>query len=363
MRIVFFDDSLPFDGSTPDNRPLGGAEKALAALPGALAARGHDVIVYNRTPDAVPVAGVKWQPLSGPKVASADVLVAFRRPGLLDETVNAGRRLLWATAHPSYLHTEAADSLLVRHNAAILFSSEAQRAAYGGQRPNLVIPPGVRMPYLAAVERENAPAPVALTTVHPGPELEWLIAVWTEMIHPQIPHARLKVFSALLARAQRGEAIPEALHGLYAQARLAQVKGVEICEPQGDRAMAEEYRNARVHLYVPPMEDLINWTLLESQSCGVPAVALSRGAVEERLSNGQTGYVVPDADAFANVTAQILSDDGVHASLSEAAGDLSRKRTWDQVAGQMELMLGFDRQPESLMEPDDRAESPLGAGE
>ncbi|WP_019644093.1 glycosyltransferase [Novispirillum itersonii] len=342
MRIVFFDDSLPFDGSTPDNRPLGGAEKALAALPGALATRGHDVIVYNRTPDAVPVGGVRWQPLSGPKVTSADVMVAFRRPGLLDESMSAGRRLLWATAHPSYLHTEAADALLIRHGAAILFSSDAQRAAYGGQRPNLVIPPGLRMPYLAALEREEAPAPVALTTVHPGPELEWLIAVWTELIHPQLPQARLKVFSALLARAQRGEAIPEALHGLYAQARLAQAKGVEICDPQGDRRMAEEYRAARVHLYVPPMEDLINWTLMESQSCGLPAVALARGSVEERIVNGQTGYVVPDADAFANVAAQILSDDAVHASLSEAAGDLSRKRTWDQVAGQMERLLGFE---------------------
>lgn len=342
MRIVFLDDSLPFDSSTPDNRPLGGAEKALAALPGALAMRGHSVTVYNRTPDETPVSGVTWAPLSGPRVREADVVVAFRRPGLLDEPIHAGRRLLWATAHPEYLRTEAADAVVERHRAAILFSSDAQRAAYGGHRPNLMIPPGVRMPFLAAVDRREVPDPVAITTVHPGPELEWLIDVWVELIYPQVPTARLKVFSALLSRAQKGEAVPEALHGLLHQVRRAQVHGVEICEPMGDRQMADEYRHARIHLYVSPNDDLINWTLMESQSCALPAVALARGAVEERLVNGQTGYIVPDAEAFSNVTVQVLTDNAVYASLSHAAGDLSRKRTWDQVAGQVERLLGAE---------------------
>lgn len=48
MHITLVDDSIPFDGFTASARALGGAEKAFACLPGALARRGHMVAVFNR---------------------------------------------------------------------------------------------------------------------------------------------------------------------------------------------------------------------------------------------------------------------------------------------------------------------------
>ena len=48
MNIVMFDDSVPFDGFTANTKPLGGAEKAFAALAGALAKAGHTVTAVNR---------------------------------------------------------------------------------------------------------------------------------------------------------------------------------------------------------------------------------------------------------------------------------------------------------------------------
>lgn len=69
MHIVFVDDSLPFDGHIPASQPPGGAEKAFASLPGALAPRGHHVQVFNRCSDR----------LSG---AVADAEEAFARAAL-----------------------------------------------------------------------------------------------------------------------------------------------------------------------------------------------------------------------------------------------------------------------------------------
>ena len=48
MHITLVDDSIPFDGYSASSRALGGAEKAFASLPGALARRGHTVAVFNR---------------------------------------------------------------------------------------------------------------------------------------------------------------------------------------------------------------------------------------------------------------------------------------------------------------------------
>ena len=44
-HIVFADDGIVFDGTTPEKGPLGGAESALICLAETLAARGHRVSV------------------------------------------------------------------------------------------------------------------------------------------------------------------------------------------------------------------------------------------------------------------------------------------------------------------------------
>ena len=99
--------------------------------------------------------------------------------------------------------------------------------------------------------------------------------------------------------------------------------------------MADVYRRSRAHLYPGHAQDFACWTLSESQTTGLPAVVRSLGGVAECIVNGQTGYIVPDAEAFANVAVQILSDDGVFKSLSDAAGAPERRRTWPLAANEM----------------------------
>ena len=48
MRITLIDDSIPFDGSTPRKRSIGGAEKAFVGLSEAFAAKGYEVTAVNR---------------------------------------------------------------------------------------------------------------------------------------------------------------------------------------------------------------------------------------------------------------------------------------------------------------------------
>ena len=48
MEIVLADDGVTFDGRTPEQRPLGGAESAVVGLVEALARRGHRVTVANK---------------------------------------------------------------------------------------------------------------------------------------------------------------------------------------------------------------------------------------------------------------------------------------------------------------------------
>lgn len=358
MRICFIDDSVPFDGQTPLTQPLGGVEKALVGLSTALAGRGHEVTVYNRCPVAATVAGVSWKPLDGDVPEMTDVVIALRKPRLLKHIPMAYRRILWVTAQPAYLEKPAVDDLLDRFGVRLLFLGRTQAASYRGKRPGLTVRPGVADAYLNVARRPASP-PVAITTTHPDNNLGWLVDLWTDVIHEQAPEAKLHVYSALLARAARGEAVEERIQLLYDTIQIAEDKGVRILDPLGDDGMATVYGSARCHLYPGHREDMVCWTLGETQAAGVPAVARTRGAVHERVANGETGYIVPDDAAFANVAIQLLTDDGMHRGLSEAACNELRRRPWSLAAQEVESLWAADDHA-AEEEPDDTVEEAGG---
>lgn len=362
MRYVLVDDSIPYDGYSPGRRPLGGAEKAVAGLATALQLRGHDVFVVNRTTYAHMADGAYYTPFDDPMVPkSADVLIAMRKPGLLGQIRNASRRILWAPGAPDYLTAAANSGLWDSFRPGVMFVSQAQARAYKGKLKSIVVAPGVRAEYGAnlpaylsaeqsAVEYGADPAapaaapaaqpaplpPHAVVTTHPLQGLTWLLDMWQMEIHPQMPEARLAVYSASLSKGMRGEAAPDTVIPVLDQIREAVHQNVVVVDPLNDEGMAAVYRAARVHLYPGNSTDYACWTLGESQSTGLPAVARPMGGVEERVVNGQTGYLVPDTSAFVNVTLQILKNDAVHKSLSTAAGDITRRRTWSDAAAEVE---------------------------
>ncbi len=381
MRYVFIDDSaLAYDGYTPLRRPLGGVEKAVAGLASALFERGNDVKVINRVTYAHMADGAYWTPFGdymAPK--SADVLIALRKPMLLGTLRAATHRMLWVVGAPDYLTAEAHAPLWDSFNASLLFLGHNQKRAYKGQVRNRTIVPGVRSVYFekqvtpplgeyhsrdpydesygydpaddvaakaaaAAVEAAaNAepegyrpPSPHAVVTTHPLQGLSWLVDVWVRLIHPQMPSARLAVYSAVLTKGLKGEAIPENIGPVLEQVKAAASANVVVVEPRNDEGMAEVYRESRVHLYPGDAQDYACWTLGESQAAGLPAVARALGGVDERIDNGASGYIVPDAEAFANVALQILGNDAVHQNLSEAAANPQRRRPWASAAEELD---------------------------
>jgi glycosyltransferase involved in cell wall biosynthesis len=378
MRYVFVDDSaLSYDGYTSSRRPLGGPEKAVGGLASALHERGHDVKVINRTSYAHMAEGAYWTPFGdsmAPK--AADVLVGLRKPALLGTLRAATHRLLWVLGEPSYLTAAVNAPLWDSFNAGLMFISPTQRAAYSGKVRNAVIVPGVRSAFYekpivisngpdhtqfdyansgmapefvaaeqAVTEAANVPEqveppppppPHAIVTTHPSQGLSWLVDVWKNKIHPEMPEARLAVYSAVLTKGLKGEEIPAAIAPILQQVKDAASANVVVVEPRSDDGMAEVYRTSRVHLYPGDVHDYACWTLAESQSAGLPAVARNLGGTPERIDNGQTGFIVPDAAAFANVTLQILGNDAVHKNFNEAAVEIARRRTWALAAAELD---------------------------
>ncbi len=341
MHITLVDDSIPFDGYSASSRPLGGAEKAFAALPGALARRGHTVAVFNRCRWSMFIEGAQWETFDGKRPLTTDVLVAFRRPELLEFVRGARRRVLWHTGPGRQLERKAARALLDEHKPLVLLVSEHQAMDWKAKGLQVgLVPPAVRFDYLADTPMDPATPPRAIVTTHPGWGLSWLVDLWVERIRPQAPTAELHVFSMGLAKAAEGGELAPDLEPIATKVLAARDHGVMVVRPQGDTLMAEEFRRARVHLYPGHPDDSTAFTLMESQAAGLPAVLRPLGAAPARVVDGLTAAIAPDDDAFANLAALMLTDASVFASRSAEARALYKGRSWDAAAERLEAMLG-----------------------
>lgn len=338
MHITLVDDSIPFDGFSPGNRPLGGAEKAFASLPGALVRRGHEVHVYNRTRYPLVIEGAHWETLDKPYPAQTEVLIAFRKATLLSAVRLAGKRLLWTSAAGRQL--EPARKAIESFQPTIVFFGQTQAAGWRspGDIAARIIPPGLRPDYLSEIPRMLASEPTAVVTTHPAHGLDWLLDLWRGPVRSAVPNAKLLVVSAVLDKGRSGGEVPAELQPLLAKALAAADAGVEIVAPRPDGGMAELYRSARVHLYPGHADDMVCWTLMESQACGLPAVVRPLGAVQERVRDGLTGQVVPDDAAFANLAIRLLTDDDTFWNMSRDAHLLQRDRSWDSVAADFDTL-------------------------
>jgi N-acetyl-alpha-D-glucosaminyl L-malate synthase BshA len=85
----------------------------------------------------------------------------------------------------------------------------------------------------------------------------------------------------------------------------------------------------RMHaLHLPSEMEAFGLAALEAMACGVPPVATLTGGVPDLVQNGVDGFLEPvgDIDAQANRLVKLLTDEHLHASVSQAARDTALRR-------------------------------------
>ncbi|MEE9316658.1 MAG: glycosyltransferase, partial [Rhodospirillales bacterium] len=130
-RIVLADDGIEFDGKTPRQRPLGGAESSVVALVEELAARGHEVHVLNKCKKPLDHQGVHWRPIDeGPWPQTADLYIANRGDRLLGRMPAARRTVFWIHNPAGYLLKWRYLTKLWRLRPAVVFIGDYHITTY-----------------------------------------------------------------------------------------------------------------------------------------------------------------------------------------------------------------------------------------
>lgn len=342
-HFVLADDGIEFDGQTPGQRALGGVESSVVALMEELAARGHDALVLNKCKAPLDHNGVRWRPIDEtPWPEAADLYIANRGDKLIGRMPFAKRTVFWIHNPAKYLLKWRYLSKLWRKRPAIIFIGENHATTYPGWAPSgarVVIPYGLPDAFCRAEALAEPPQPRAIFTSNPLRSLDWLLDVWATDIQPHVPGAELHVFAGAATYGSVGDKNAVLMEAVLNQARGMEGQGVRLRGPVAKAQLIEELRQSRAMLYRGDINETFCLAVGEAQAMGVPAVVENLGSVSERVIDGETGFVVPHAEAFADAARRLLTDDDLWRRQHSAALEKQRSWRWPQAAAAFEKLL------------------------
>ena len=341
-HIVLADDGIVFDGRSPETGPLGGAEGAVVAVAGALAARGHRVEVYNRCAAKLSHKGVSWIPLAGNTPQSADLYIANRGHRLIPLVPRARKALFWIHNPARYLKKWRYVWALWRRKPVIVCIGDYHAATVPGWMPRgglAVIPYGLDEAFRHAAPLDAPPPPRAVFTSNPRRGLDWVLDVWVRKIRPALPSAELHIYSGPSVYGETGGKQAAAMEAVLARAKSLDSSGVRCANPLPRSQLIKVLRGARAMLYRGDENETFCAAVAEAQALGVPAVAQPIGSLPERVIDGVTGYLAVDAESFAASSVALLRDDERWRRMHLAALQRQRGQSWDDVAQRFEALI------------------------
>jgi hypothetical protein len=337
--IVMADDGIAFDGDSLTRGPLGGAETAFISLAEGLAARGHDVTIYNRCGVPMTRNGVTWEPIEKGLPDSADLYIANRGDKLMPLVPKARSRVFWIHNPAGYLKKWRYLSKLWRWRPAVVFSSHFHAGSFPGWAPSgnrVTIPYGISQAFLETTPPRTPPAPRVAFTSSPLRSLDWLLGMWSAHIRPEIPNAELHVFSSPKTYGDHGDARAAQMNAVLDQAAALADDGVVLRDPLPKAELAAELAGFRALLYRGDPGETYCLAVGEAQAVGVPGVVQNIGCVAERVIDGKTGYVAADDAEFAMRARALLQDDDLWSAQQDAALAHQRGWSWDDAAAAFE---------------------------
>jgi len=92
------------------------------------------------------------------------------------------------------------------------------------------------------------------------------------------------------------------------------------------KTMARYYQAADVYVHAAKSDTFPN-TVLEALACGVPVVATAIDGIPEQIEDGRSGFLVPagDSEAMTGRVLQLLSNDGLRASMGAIAAEIAAR--------------------------------------
>ncbi|MFF4339379.1 glycosyltransferase family 4 protein [Kitasatospora sp. NPDC001540] len=328
-----------------ENPGLGGSEASLVLLARALAARGHQVEVFNCCYRPGVYDGVTWRHTwELPSTPSPDVAVAVRFDESLWPTDSkAGRHLFWMLDDRTRGPATFTDTFRHRGGKVVLASHAMQQRldTAGIDIPTALIPLPVETDrYTRPIEdRPN----VCLFASMPNRGLDIALAIWPR-IRAAVPDAELWVTSGWQLWGFTNSEADDRWHQLLGGSPLPD--GVRLLGARPRDELIDIQQQAALTLYPCRFPEMFCLAAAESAAAGTPVITSAIDALTERVQHNRTGLLIPGdittpevQDAFVQSTIAVLSDRDLRIPLAHAAKRSVRHLAPERIASAWEELV------------------------
>jgi glycosyltransferase involved in cell wall biosynthesis len=353
MRIAFYTRGSAFNGSSIENKGLGGSESALLYLARVLAGSGHDLSVFCNCDSPGTYNGVQYHNSDALLPAAAanafDVCVFSRFYEPLAQT-KATVRVLWLHDVASIRYYREALPVLDTHISSYFLISTWQMQGF---TDTYNIASGKL--YLTRngvdIDLFRDPPPrlrnklVYINTPFRG--LDVLVRL-IPAIQSQAPGAEFYLYTGMSLYGEQFSDWEAQLGKLYEHAR--QMPGVHLREPLPKARLARELMSAWLSVYPSHFLECCSIASLECQAAGTPMITSDLGGLGDTIVNGETGILIPIDNPelksyspeyqarFVNHTINLMRDQNAWTRLSRNAKlKAAECYTWQGIAREWEL--------------------------
>lgn len=332
-RILFIDGNFSdFNADTPKTKPVGGIESVTIHLSAYLAAKGCDVTVWNGTHKSQKIRGVSWvnslEAESTPFthiISNNDPTCFMRVPkALLTEQTQT---FLWLHNPISFAKVIKKRRLwaFLKFRPHGVFVSHQQKSVTSKYLPfsgTSVVPHGLDPVFMTLPEKRDIPsAKKVVFFSQPYRHLKELISCWIEHVHPNCPQAALEILAKRDAPALAD----------FSNATLDQ-NNIFILPKKTRRGVIDLLSEARALFYFGHKDETFCLVAAESLATGTPVVTKGIGALQDRVTHNETGFIEKDEGKLAEQLVALLHDDDLWGRLSANAIQTRKDYAWDKIA-------------------------------
>lgn len=343
-----------FGPTTHEDEGVGGTENFVTYSAEYLARAGHEVRVYNKivTPIRDVSTDVTWSPLAHFDPGEhRDVLLSFRTREVFESWRTTSLQAIALADTESH---GLGDAVRAGRVDLVMFVSRWQHDKICAEED---IPPeramvtgnGVSMARFDALRDSVERVPgkcIHMATPERG--LEPLLDVWP-LIQERVPHASLHLFSSFKGWRVNDADNADMCRGIYGRIAGLRAAGFNVVNHRHTNAPGIRRHLLESELYLYPtrhFNETCCISALEAAAAGVPIVATARAALNERVRDGQTGYLVrdPSTDSgqgrdghdleFAEMAIELLTDGATWRRMSEASVEMARRYDYTRLVAE-----------------------------
>ena len=315
MKICFLDNTN-FEYSYLDkfNPKLRGAETILINLSENLKKQGHDITVINNCSIKINNDSSKWYTINKTDLlenSTYDVAIANADARLFNK-ISAKKKYIISFSLQSLEKFIRKKQLIsyIKHKPIYLLIGKYHKqnrskliTLFGSKIINLAIDDIFNNTLLNKKIDKN----LAIFTSHAERNLDLLINIWNNEIHPNFDNGKLLITP---------------------KNNFVEKNNIFFRKMGSKQEMINDMLKSRIYLVPGHKAELFCLAAEEARELCLPIVTLGIGSLKERVIHEKTGFIAKNSKEFANYTIELFKDDFLWNSIRNNLLDLRGSKNW-----------------------------------